>query len=171
MRPLWLLAAALASARCSTDLPRELQDLGPLDAAPDRTAQEDVADSSVDLPTADATPDGPGGEPAAQDAGPDVAGESPVDAPPPDGVTCPNGTCEMAMGEDDANCPQDCGCTAVASCADTAPFGCECDVCSVWLSTNCVDAEAICGVPIDPCGNGVCDYCETAATCPQDGCL
>lgn len=146
---------ALALGACTTRLPDHLEDVGaPRDAARD-VAPIDMAVDEASLP--DTRP---------PDVGPDIGVDAAVDAPWPDGVTCPNGTC--GAGEDDNNCPWDCGCTAVASCDDVAPFGCECDVCSLYLSTHCVDAVAACNPPPDPCGNGVCDYCENAGTCPVD---
>jgi hypothetical protein len=166
-RPSRVLVAVLLAAACSTDLPRTAEDTGP-DFAP-------RPDAAVDAP-ADVARDAPAAE-AASDLTPDLPGEPPVDAqleaaldlPPPDvapdGGPCPDGFCDMVMGEDDFNCPQDCGCVAAASCADLSPFGCACDVCSIFLGNNCLDADSVCSVPADPCGNGVCDYCETAGMC------
>ncbi len=162
-------AILVALAGCSTDLPRKAADAGPeatpetgIDAPSDGVAS-DATDAAADLTAAE-----PGAD-LSIDAPPlvDASLDAPVDSTP-DGVTCPDGSCDIAMGEDDFSCPQDCGCTAVVSCNDLAPFGCACDVCSIMLSNNCLDADTACGVPADPCSNGVCDYCEDVTTCPGD---
>jgi hypothetical protein len=140
--------------------------LGCSGGVPDRIEDapaEDPGDPAQDVPP-DAPPDPVLDAPPAEPDGP-VA-----DSPWPDGVTCPNGVCDLGLGEDDSNCPWDCGCRAAASCDGPSPFGCYCDPCCVFLGTCCTDAMSACGpIPPDPCGNGTCDpECESAATCPTD---
>jgi len=161
-----LVGLLLCASGCTTKIPDHI-DLGQTDAASDGPAQDAPKDGS--LPPDAPPPDVPDSEALVDtipDLEPDVGSDVGVDVSP-DGVTCPNGTCDL--GEDDGNCPQDCGCAAAASCNDPAPAGCYCDVCSVFLSTACLDAFPQCGV-VDTCGNLACDtVCgEDMTTCPGD---
>lgn len=114
----------------------------------------------------DAPHDAAADAPQAHEAGVDALGEAAPDASP-----CGDGVCDFAS-ETDANCPQDCGCAAIACAVDVAaPGGCLCDVCCAdpVLMDCCDDADTACGITAIPCGNGACDIdCEDSSDCSTD---
>lgn len=90
----------------------------------------------------------------------------------PDLTECGDGVCRRTGRdpESDVSCPEDCGCTAVASddCTDAiAPFGCSCA--GRPLSGGCIDACVACGM-CSTCGDGLCHpgSNETRENCPAD---
>jgi len=73
---------------------------------------------------------------------------------------CGNGTCDP--GEDQCNCPEDCGTppSTETSCTDGVDNDCD-------TYTDCDDSDCD-SDPACQCGNGVCDPGEDCHTCPDD---
>jgi len=77
------------------------------------------------------------------------------------GPECGDGTCDP--GEDQCNCPDDCGTppSNETSCTDGIDNDCDTDV-------DCDDSDCI-GDPACPtCGDGTCDPGEDQCNCPED---
>jgi len=90
-----------------------------------------------------------------------LRGEIPLDQTRPDrSEVCDDGTCDP--GEDQCNCPEDCGTppSTETNCTDGIDEDCDLDV-------DCDDAD--CNTdPACICGNGTCDPGEDCTTCPAD---
>jgi hypothetical protein len=76
---------------------------------------------------------------------------------------CGDGVC--SVDETDANCPEDCGCAAEASCGGVAPFGCYCSEDCADRGDCCVDACQTCGAGCPACG----DQLPCGGTCANVG--
>ena len=74
---------------------------------------------------------------------------------------CGDGVC--GGDETDANCRQDCGCSATDECTTVAPFGCWCDSDCAASGDCCTDASTCYLPPAQESDDGTCGWGEKSA--------
>jgi len=84
-------------------------------------------------------------------------------------LVCGGGHAESVCGDDmcdgdetDANCRQDCGCSATSTCDAVAPYGCWCDA-DCGATGDCCSDASTCYLPPEAGEDGTCEWGERSA--------